>query len=236
MSRLETPIICVVIGEGGSGGALGIGVGDRVAVLEFAYYSVISPEGCAGILWKSHQYAERAATALKFTSADLLRLKVVDHVIERCTRPGDLVFGPFAGFGTTLARAVMLGRRALGIELLPERVADMRRRIPGATVIETRRDPLETAWSCFKQQFYGQPHFANDLEDIAAHLLGCERAMDAWRARDPARPRCLPAERISGLRSGGSDGVRALRSRRRSARRATSVRSPASSVRGPARD
>jgi acetyl-CoA carboxylase carboxyl transferase subunit alpha len=82
MSRLKTPIICVVIGEGGSGGALGIGVGDRVAMLEFSYYSVISPEGCAGILWKSHQYAERAATALKFTSKDLLRLGVVDHVIE----------------------------------------------------------------------------------------------------------------------------------------------------------
>jgi acetyl-CoA carboxylase carboxyl transferase subunit alpha len=81
MSRLRTPIICIVIGEGGSGGALGIGVGDRVAVLQFGYYSVISPEGCAGILWKSHQYAERAATALKFTSADLLRLGVVDQVI-----------------------------------------------------------------------------------------------------------------------------------------------------------
>src|SRR5262245_37160517 len=81
MSRLRTPIICVVIGEGGSGGALGIGVGDRVAMLEFSYYSVISPEGCAGILWKSHQYAERAANALKFTSQDLLRLKVVDQVI-----------------------------------------------------------------------------------------------------------------------------------------------------------
>jgi acetyl-CoA carboxylase carboxyl transferase subunit alpha len=82
MSRLKTPIICLVIGEGGSGGALGIGVGDRVAMLEFSYYSVISPEGCAGILWKSHQYAEKAATALKFTSKDLLRLGVVDHVIE----------------------------------------------------------------------------------------------------------------------------------------------------------
>jgi acetyl-CoA carboxylase carboxyl transferase subunit alpha len=81
MSRLATPIVCVVIGEGGSGGALGIGVGDRVAILEFSYYSVISPEGCAGILWKSHQYAERAATALKFTSANLLKLGVVDHVI-----------------------------------------------------------------------------------------------------------------------------------------------------------
>jgi acetyl-CoA carboxylase carboxyl transferase subunit alpha len=81
MSRLKTPIICIVIGEGGSGGALGIGVGDRVAILEFSYYSVISPEGCAGILWKSHQFAERAANALKFTSKDLLRLGVVDCVI-----------------------------------------------------------------------------------------------------------------------------------------------------------
>jgi acetyl-CoA carboxylase carboxyl transferase subunit alpha len=82
MSRLNTPVICLVIGEGGSGGALGIGVGDRVAMLQFSYYSVISPEGCAGILWKSHQYAERAATALRFTSKDLLKLGVVDHVIE----------------------------------------------------------------------------------------------------------------------------------------------------------
>lgn len=82
MSRLATPIICIVIGEGGSGGALGIGVGDRVAMLQYSYYSVISPEGCAGILWKSHQFAEKAATALKFTSSDLLRLNVIDHVIE----------------------------------------------------------------------------------------------------------------------------------------------------------
>jgi acetyl-CoA carboxylase carboxyl transferase subunit alpha len=82
MSRLPTPVICVVIGEGGSGGALGIGVGDKVAILEHAYYSVISPEGCAGILWKSHTYAERAAKALKFTSRDLVRLGVVDDVIE----------------------------------------------------------------------------------------------------------------------------------------------------------
>jgi acetyl-CoA carboxylase carboxyl transferase subunit alpha len=82
MSRLATPIICIVIGEGGSGGALGIGVGDRVAMLQYSYYSVISPEGCAGILWKSHQFAEKAATALKFTSNDLLRLGVIDQVIE----------------------------------------------------------------------------------------------------------------------------------------------------------
>ncbi|MEM9643809.1 MAG: acetyl-CoA carboxylase carboxyltransferase subunit alpha [Planctomycetota bacterium] len=82
MSRLKTPVICVVIGEGGSGGALGIGVGDRVAVLQHAYYSVISPEGCAGILWKSHEHAPKAASALRFTSKDLLRLGVVDDVIE----------------------------------------------------------------------------------------------------------------------------------------------------------
>jgi acetyl-CoA carboxylase carboxyl transferase subunit alpha len=82
MSRLETPIICVVIGEGGSGGALGIGVGDRVAILENAYYSVISPEGCAGILWKSGTYAEQAARALRLTSKDLRAMGVVDDVIE----------------------------------------------------------------------------------------------------------------------------------------------------------
>jgi len=82
MSRLETPIICVVIGEGGSGGALGIGVGDRVAVMEFAYYSVISPEGCAGILWKSHDYADKAARALQLTSSRLKELGAIDDVIE----------------------------------------------------------------------------------------------------------------------------------------------------------
>ena len=82
MSRLSTRIICVVIGEGGSGGALGIGVGDRVAMLEHAYYSVISPEGCAGILWKSHEYAEQAAHALRFTSRDLPSFGIVDDVIK----------------------------------------------------------------------------------------------------------------------------------------------------------
>ncbi len=83
MSRLPTPIVCVIIGEGGSGGALGIGVGDRVSMLEHAYYSVISPEGCAGILWKVADDATkpRAAAALKLTARDLLRLGVIDDVI-----------------------------------------------------------------------------------------------------------------------------------------------------------
>jgi acetyl-CoA carboxylase carboxyl transferase subunit alpha len=82
MSRLPTPIVCIVIGEGGSGGALGIGVGDRVAVLEYAYYSVISPEGCAGILWKSHDYAPQAARALRITSKHLHEMGVVDDIVE----------------------------------------------------------------------------------------------------------------------------------------------------------
>ncbi len=82
MSRLKTPIIVVVIGEGGSGGALGIGLGDRVAILQHAYYSVISPEGCAGILWKSHDYAEKAAQALRITSRHLKQSGAVDDVIE----------------------------------------------------------------------------------------------------------------------------------------------------------
>ncbi len=81
MSRLATPIVCVVLGEGGSGGALGIGVGDHVAMLQYAYYSVISPEGCAGILWKSDKFRVEAARALRFTARDLLRLGVIDEII-----------------------------------------------------------------------------------------------------------------------------------------------------------
>ena len=81
MSRLRVPIICIVIGEGGSGGALGIGVGDRFAILEYAYYSVISPEGCAAILWRDGSQAEQAAEALKLTSRELSRLGLADAVI-----------------------------------------------------------------------------------------------------------------------------------------------------------
>lgn len=81
MSRLRTPIICVVIGEGGSGGALGIGVGDRIAMMEFAWYSVISPEGCAAILWRTGEKAPEAAAAMKITSRDLKALDVIDDTI-----------------------------------------------------------------------------------------------------------------------------------------------------------
>src|SRR5262249_41544962 len=84
MSQLPTPIIGVIIGEGGSGGALGIGIGDRVAMLEHAYYSVISPEGCAGILWReaNDETKPRAAAALKLTARNLFDLRVIDHIIQ----------------------------------------------------------------------------------------------------------------------------------------------------------
>ena len=82
MFALTVPVLCVVIGEGGSGGALGIGVGNRVLLMENAYYSVITPEGCAAILWKDRAYSETAAEALHLTGKDLTELGLVDGVIE----------------------------------------------------------------------------------------------------------------------------------------------------------
>ena len=81
MSTIRVPIICTVIGEGGSGGALGIGYGDRVLMMENAYYSVITPEGCASILWRDAKFANRAAECLKMTAVDLLKLGIIDEVI-----------------------------------------------------------------------------------------------------------------------------------------------------------
>jgi len=82
MSNLKTPIICTVIGEGGSGGALAVGVGDHVSMLQYSTYSVISPEGCASILWKSADKAEDAAEAMGITSERLKELKLIDEVID----------------------------------------------------------------------------------------------------------------------------------------------------------
>ena len=81
MMNLRVPIVAAVIGEGGSGGALGIGVADRVLILENAYYSVISPEACSAILWRDRRHAPEAAEALKLTAQDLLKLGVVDEIV-----------------------------------------------------------------------------------------------------------------------------------------------------------
>jgi acetyl-CoA carboxylase carboxyl transferase subunit alpha len=103
MAVLEVPIVVTITGEGGSGGALALGVGDRVQMLEYATYSVISPEGCAAILWKDQDKKAEAAEALKLTAPDLLELEVVDAVIpeplggahtdpaEACRRVGDAI-------------------------------------------------------------------------------------------------------------------------------------------------
>ena len=82
MTRLKTPIISIVIGEGASGGALGIGVGDRVYMMENTWYTVISPESCSSILWRSWEFKEQAAEALKLTGADMKRLKLIDAIIK----------------------------------------------------------------------------------------------------------------------------------------------------------
>ena len=82
MTRLKVPIITVIIGEGASGGALGIGVGNRVLMLENTWYSVISPESCSSILWRSWEYKEQAAEALKLTANDMKKLKLVDEIVK----------------------------------------------------------------------------------------------------------------------------------------------------------
>lgn len=103
MAAIETPIISVVIGEGGSGGALALGLADRVLMLENAIYSVISPEGCAAILWKDASQKERAAEALRLTAGDLHRLGVIDEIVAE--PPGGAHADP-AGAAASLSRAL----------------------------------------------------------------------------------------------------------------------------------
>ncbi len=114
MTKLKVPIVSVVIGEGGSGGALGIGVADRLLILEHAYYSVISPEGCAAILWKDAEKKSEAAAALKLTAPDLLALGVVDEIVQE--PPGGAHRDPVA-MAQTLAEA--LSRHVRELQGLP---------------------------------------------------------------------------------------------------------------------
>ena len=107
MSRLKVPIIVVVIGEGASGGALGIGVGDRILMLKYCWYSVISPESCSSILWRSWDFKEQAAEALKLTAPDLLKLGIIDRIVDE----------PFGGAHRNHEEAASLLKKALIEEL-----------------------------------------------------------------------------------------------------------------------
>ncbi len=128
MMRLRVPIIAAVIGEGGSGGALGIGVADRVLILENAYYSVISPEACSAILWRDRRHAAEAAEALKLTAQDLLKLEVVDEIVPEpeggAHRDYDSVA---ANLGSALRGALQQVAQVPIAELLEQRYQKFRR-------------------------------------------------------------------------------------------------------------
>ncbi len=121
MFTLKVPVICVVIGEGASGGALGIAIGDKVLMMENAWYSVISPENCSTILWRSWDYKEQAADVLKPTAKDMLKLKLIDGIIKE----------PLGGAHTNLQESAVFLKKALmsNLEILKkksseERIAD----------------------------------------------------------------------------------------------------------------
>src|SRR5246500_3323033 len=128
MMRLRVPIVAAVIGEGGSGGALGIGVADHVLILENAYYSVISPEACSAILWRDRRHAAEAAEALKLTAQDLLKLEIVDEIVQEpeggAHRDYDSVT---ANVGKALRHALQKISQVPVAELLEKRYQKFRR-------------------------------------------------------------------------------------------------------------
>jgi acetyl-CoA carboxylase carboxyl transferase subunit alpha len=142
MLRLEVPVLVIVIGEGGSGGALGIGVGDRVLMMEYAYYSVISPEGCAAILWKDGERTPDAAEALRLTSRDLLELGIVDGVIAE--PPGGAHRAPTLAMDE-VKRTIL--RELRGLDGIPpgELVARRREKFRRMAVVPGRFPSVEAA-------------------------------------------------------------------------------------------
>jgi acetyl-CoA carboxylase carboxyl transferase subunit alpha len=128
MMRLRVPIVAAVIGEGGSGGALGIGVADHVLILENAYYSVISPEACSAILWRDRRHAAEAAEALKLTARDLLKLDVVDEIVPEPEGGAHRDFDSVAAdVGRALRRALQQVSQGPIVELLEKRYQKFRR-------------------------------------------------------------------------------------------------------------
>ena len=140
MSRLKVPVICICIGEGGSGGALGIAVGDRLAMLEFAYYSVISPEGCAAILWRDGAEAPNAAQALKLTGKDLLKLGLIDAIIpEPVGGAHRNVHDTVHSVESYIAQSLIELRRMTTNELLESRYQKWRSVGAGCTLTTTKK-------------------------------------------------------------------------------------------------
>lgn len=140
LSRVATPIVCVVIGEGGSGGALGIGVGDRVLMLEHSFYSVISPEGCAAILWKTGEHAKRAAECLKLTARELKKLNVIDEIIPE----------PLGGAHRDPTAAAAAVERAVG-----QTLRELKRLRPD-TLLKRRYERLRNLGSFFTSASAGE--------------------------------------------------------------------------------
>lgn len=122
MFSLTVPVICITIGEGGSGGAIGIGVGNRILILENAYYSVITPEGCAAILWKDRKYSEQAADALNLTAAKLKELKIADEVISE---PLGGAHRNYDATAEAIKKSLKSHLQTLG-KLSPEKIKDQR--------------------------------------------------------------------------------------------------------------
>ena len=142
MSHLKTPIIATVIGEGGSGGALAIGVGNKVMIMENAYYSVITPEGCAAILWKDRKFAPQAAEALKLTAEKLLELGVADEIVPEPPGGAHSDFDQAAArLGEALARNLAALRRSSPSALVEQRYRKFRNM---GKVIELEPEPAAT--------------------------------------------------------------------------------------------
>ena len=115
MMNIKVPIICIIIGEGASGGALGIGVGDKILMLENTWYSVISPESCSSILWRSWEYKELAADALKLTASDMLKNKLIDKIISEPL--GGAHYNPKETFETVKENIISFNKEISSISL-----------------------------------------------------------------------------------------------------------------------
>ena len=115
MMNIKVPIICIIIGEGASGGALGIGVGDKISMLENTWYSVISPESCSSILWRSWEYKELAADALKLTASDMLKNKLIDKIISEPL--GGAHYNPRETFETVKENIISFNKEISSISL-----------------------------------------------------------------------------------------------------------------------